>query len=727
MPDDQWPALFSQADALLQGQPVDIAEASPAAPFAHAFLTAVECGNVFHLAGMNRLLEVHFPQGLGSSSGAAAAFQGSAPVQATLTRLQAMWQWLRAALEQGQTAPALPWSPARAQPQAAAQGFLEEDAFQAELEKHALAAGRPRGLRRRRTYTRQPTEPVAAAAAAAAAVAPEVKPQLALPLAAGTTPPKPSPSTTAGVPAVTDPLLDSNSSPSLTVLDLASAASAAATSYDQLLGSRLAHRRGGSSSSVGDGVSSSSSSSSSMPSPPQLRPVPSSTAAVPTSQLPNETSQLSWPLPWGSPVMLDASELAAGHARELGAVHATLAATRTTLLHGTAVCAARMREEEAERSLLSARLTLASSLAACLQLKRAALQAQASATAGAEQAAVGAAEEGERAALAAWGAAQLQAIGAATEASLRQVQAEGAWRVSRELGESARALAEERGRGAAAARRPASAAEAYAGPAAAAPASAAAAAAAALLPSKLAAMRSIVREQLAGLPPHAICKALQPLDGSAQAVRRRMDLQALLPRLQGSTHPSLRSLAHTLAEVGKRALLAGEPASAGTGAAPFHFHAYQPSATPFRAAAAAADPLAHYAATRRRQPVQLFPPGSLLQVDPEAEQRNSERLREQAGSLVRAFLSKSIVEAPYDPKFGAVLSGIVDRLHRSLRLAQVMGEGQGAVQGAAAGRGGSSYSLPQEDPDAWLNAPIQRFKHSHKVLDGFLGGYTANF
>ena len=100
--------------------------------------------------------------------------------------------------------------------------------------------------------------------------------------------------------------------------------------------------------------------------------------------------------------------------------------------------------------------------------------------------------------------------------------------------------------------------------------------------------------------------------------------------------------------------------------------------------------------------------------DAEVEGRDREALRAHAGALVRAFLSRAVLQAPYGPRFGAVLSGIVEKLHGSLRQARARGRGEG--EGGAGGGG---------EEDAWLDAPIARNRHSGRGIEGFVGGWAA--
>jgi hypothetical protein len=140
------------------------------------------------------------------------------------------------------------------------------------------------------------------------------------------------------------------------------------------------------------------------PEQPALRPTPH---ALP---LPNETSQLAWPLPWASQVMQGAEALAAAHAREVGAQHAALAQARSALAHGSAVVEARAREEEAERSLLASRCALLGVLQGCLGRRRAELAGVAQGAAQWEGAAVQLAEEAQRESYAAWGEAEVRRV-----------------------------------------------------------------------------------------------------------------------------------------------------------------------------------------------------------------------------------------------------------------------------------------------------------------------------
>ena len=142
---EDWEILWGEVSKMLP-LPTPPEVSHPSYPVSISFSSALEEGDVFHLAGLSAMIEKHYP-GVITPPHALPIGAVGTPLEFTLRRLLAVGDWVRLSLLDKDAAPH-PWS---LQGEENRTNFFAQDgAFQEELESCSSGEGFQRGRRRQK-------------------------------------------------------------------------------------------------------------------------------------------------------------------------------------------------------------------------------------------------------------------------------------------------------------------------------------------------------------------------------------------------------------------------------------------------------------------------------------------------------------------------------------------------------------------------------------------------
>ena len=510
------------------------------------------------------------------------------------------------------------------------------------------------------------------------------------------------------------------------------------------------------------------------------------------------TSASSWALPWAA--LLEGTgiemELERQIAREVGEEEACCAAIRASVRFGEGAAEALVHEEAAAGKLLASRIKLRECMEVAVGAKRKELHATRAAWGAAskeylslESRLISRIREETRQVEEEAGITKLALVGRETEAALSAMREEGAMRI-RDIGEVSLLRVESSdARAAAGAGFPELSSQQQQKRT--------------LHPSgvvleetnqRIGELTRLIDEQISHMSPQAICKALYPLHTSSAPpshppTPRLLHDSTMVSRFLSSTYAPLRELGVVLAQAKERVLsgdrgggTASSPPPTVTATAALH-----PLVKPSVCVIAPRDTAHRFvtlpppAATEKSQLVSLHSRGagsvhlSAAALGGGEGPGGAARHSRAAGILIRSFLSKGVLEAPYDPVFGDKLAKVLGRLTDELKARERRGEEGGEGGGMGRNNGGTSsygpfsprlplaatllYDSTQEkkmgggqqpkgaifsksggevcekrypfapapplqsfDPDAWLDTPIEMGRGGSRnlVIPGFL-------